>query len=252
MNVKYDITTNQKLITLEKQLIFSWGKTLRNLIPNINNIISLFNKTVKNIISNFIPRETVKFDDRDPPWINKNAKQLILEKKGIYKRCVKANKDSELFVKVECLQNELNSIIEGNKQKYYFGLSNNSVDPKTSTKSHWSTLNGFVNNNKMPCLSPLSHQNKYVTDFEEKVKTFNSFFAEQCSLIKSKSLSLQYRLVAMILLKSGEDIDLRAKVIQETKNSVCYSKLAEPTGGFVLQKKALKDYFKSYVKIFVW
>ena len=34
----------------------------------------------------------------------------------------------------------------------------------------------------------------------------------------------------MILLKFGEDIDLRAKVIQETKNSVCYSKLAEPTG----------------------
>ena len=36
----------------------------------------------------------------------------FLEKKGMYKRYVKANKDSELFVKVECLQNELNSIIE--------------------------------------------------------------------------------------------------------------------------------------------
>ena len=32
----------------------------------------------------------------------------------------------------------------------------------------------------------------------------------------------------MILLKFGEDIDLRAKVIQETKNSVSYSKLVEP------------------------
>ena len=49
-------------------------------------------------------------------------------------------------------------------------------------------------------------------------------------MIKGKSLSRQYRLVAMILLKFGEDIDLRAKVIQETKNSVSYSKLVEPKG----------------------
>ena len=55
--------------------LFPWEKTLRNL--NIKDIIFLFNKTVKNIISNYIPRETVTFDDRDAPWINKNAKQLI-------------------------------------------------------------------------------------------------------------------------------------------------------------------------------
>ena len=29
---------------------------------------------VKNIVSNYIPHETVTFDDRDPPWINKKAK----------------------------------------------------------------------------------------------------------------------------------------------------------------------------------
>ena len=32
----------------------------------------------------------------------------FLEEKGMYKRYVKAKKDSELFAKVECLQNELN------------------------------------------------------------------------------------------------------------------------------------------------
>ena len=46
----------------------------------------LFNKTIKNIISNYIPHETVTFDDRDPPWINKNVKQLILEKNEMYKK----------------------------------------------------------------------------------------------------------------------------------------------------------------------
>ena len=36
-------------------------------------MIFFSNKAVKNIISNYIPHETVTFDDRDPPWVNKNA-----------------------------------------------------------------------------------------------------------------------------------------------------------------------------------
>ena len=49
--------------------LFPWKKPLRYL--NINDMIFLFNKTIKHIISNYIPHETVTFNDRDPPWINK-------------------------------------------------------------------------------------------------------------------------------------------------------------------------------------
>ena len=74
MNVKNSIMTKQMLITLEKYLIYSPGKkTLGNL--NTKDMIFLFNKTIKNIISNYIPHKTVTFDDRDPPWINKDVKQ---------------------------------------------------------------------------------------------------------------------------------------------------------------------------------
>ena len=61
------------------------------------------------------------------------------------------------------------------------------VDPMTSTKSYWSTLKMFLNNKKIPCIPPLRHQNKYVTDFKEKAEIFNSFFAEQCSLMNNSS-----------------------------------------------------------------
>ena len=57
----------------------------------------------------------------------------------------------------------------------------------TSTKSYWSTLKMFLNNKKIPCIPPLKHQNKYVTDFKEKAEIFNSFFVEQCSLMKNSS-----------------------------------------------------------------
>ena len=31
----------------------------------------MFNKTIKNIMSNYIPHETIIYDDRDPPSINR-------------------------------------------------------------------------------------------------------------------------------------------------------------------------------------
>ena len=67
----------------------------------------------------------------------------------------------------KCLQNELNSITENNKQKYYPRLLNKLIDPMTSSKVYWSNLKMFLDNKKNPCILPLSHQNKYVTDLRE-------------------------------------------------------------------------------------
>ena len=44
---------------------FSWEKSFRNL--NINEMVSLFNRTIKNILSNYIPYKTIICDDKDPP-----------------------------------------------------------------------------------------------------------------------------------------------------------------------------------------
>ena len=37
-------------------------------------------KHILNIIQNFIPHETIICDDRDPPWINKELKKLMVGK----------------------------------------------------------------------------------------------------------------------------------------------------------------------------
>ena len=39
------------------------------------------NRTIINILSNFIPQEFVVCDDKDPPWFNKKIRTLIQEKK---------------------------------------------------------------------------------------------------------------------------------------------------------------------------
>ena len=34
----------------------------------------------------------------------------------------------------------------------------------------------------MPSIPPIFHENRFVTNFKEKVELFNSFFAKQCSI----------------------------------------------------------------------
>ena len=60
---------------------FNWKRAFSNV--NINERVSFFNKTILIIVSNFIPRETVICDNRDPPCINTRIKNLINDKKLI-------------------------------------------------------------------------------------------------------------------------------------------------------------------------
>ena len=46
----------------------------------VNEKVNLLNKTIKNIIRNYIPHETITCDDRDPNCINKDFKELIHDK----------------------------------------------------------------------------------------------------------------------------------------------------------------------------
>ena len=45
----------------------------------------------------------------------------------------------------------------------------------------------FFNNKKIPCIPPLIHNNQFVVDFKEKNEFFNTFFANQCTLIETRS-----------------------------------------------------------------
>ena len=59
---------------------------------------------------------------------------------------------------------------------------------RQSSKTYWSILKSLLNNKKVPCILPLFHQNRYVTDFKKKTELFlNCFFAEQCYIINNSS-----------------------------------------------------------------
>ena len=99
-----------------------------------------------------------------------------------------SNKSMFLFEKLKALQYQLNIYIEESKEKYYTKLPSRLADPLTSPKTYWSILKTFLNNKKIPCIPPLFHENKFITDFKEKAELFNHFFVNQCSLLSNNSV----------------------------------------------------------------
>ena len=93
-----------------------------------------------------------------------------------------------LLEKFKALQYQFHISIEESKEKYYTKLSSRLADPLTSPKTYWSILKTFLNNKKIPCIPPLFHENKFVTDFKEKAELFNHFFVNQCSLLSNNSV----------------------------------------------------------------
>ena len=103
-------------------------------------MVFLFNRTIKNILSNYILHEIVIFDDRDSPWINNRIKELINEKNDTFQCYLHSSKGPELFNEVEYLQKELKFLIEANKEKYYSHISEKIMNPLTSAKTCWLIL----------------------------------------------------------------------------------------------------------------
>ena len=51
----------------------------------VNEIIYLFNKPVRTVLSSYIPREVITCNKSDLPFINNRVKQLIQVKSKLYK-----------------------------------------------------------------------------------------------------------------------------------------------------------------------
>ena len=49
-------------------------------------------------------------------------------------------------------------------------------------------MKSLLTGKKVACIPPIFHNNEFITDFREKTELFNSFFANQCSLITNTSV----------------------------------------------------------------
>ena len=87
---------------------FPWEKCFAN--SDVNEKVHLFIKTIKNIVFNCIPHETIICNDRDPSLLNKNIKNLINDKNRAYTSSRQNVNNSSTFQNFQFLQSRLNSL----------------------------------------------------------------------------------------------------------------------------------------------
>ena len=126
---------------------FKLQRTFSNL--NINERVSFFNKTTLNIVSNFVPHDTIIYDDRDLPWINTQIKNVISNKKILYKNIFVAAKMQKCLKKWHHFKIRL-LIPQMIQETYYTRISNKLNGSRVSPKPYWSILKMLLNNKKTP------------------------------------------------------------------------------------------------------
>ena len=65
----------------------NWETLFNNKI--VNKQVSIFNETIMDIFSNFVPNKQVTFDDSNPPWVNNFVKDKVKWKHKIYQTYIK-------------------------------------------------------------------------------------------------------------------------------------------------------------------
>ena len=96
----------------------------KSLFTSVKKKVNIFHNVILNILSNFIPHETLICDKKDPPWFNKKTKGIIQEKDNVFK--IYCNNSSNIDLK-NCLRNlqvHLNCSIECGKEKFYNKIAN--------------------------------------------------------------------------------------------------------------------------------
>ena len=137
---------------LIRQLIhgFNWERALSNL--NVDELVTVFNRTMLNIMKNFIPHETIVCDDKDLPWFNKRIKSLIQEGTLLLETFQKTRKNIEITACLNNLNDHLPLLINTAKQNYYSKIVEKLQNTQRSSKAYWSLLKIFLNNKKIPII----------------------------------------------------------------------------------------------------
>ena len=150
---------------------FNWETAFSK--TNVSEKVSIFNKSVINVLKNFIQHETILYDDKDPPWFSPRIKSLLQARNKVFKSYRNNKSNIQLLNKLNFLQELLNGWLTESKFIYYERMANKLNNLQRNSKPYWSLLKCFLNNKKIPLIPPLFHDNKFVTNFLEKAELFN-------------------------------------------------------------------------------
>ena len=128
-----------------------------------------------NIFRNFIPHETIKCSNRDPPWLNKEIKNALRHKNRLYKKCISGGLKQEDDNNLRETSNFVSNLITDAKSSYFTNLGKRLNDPLSGPKTYWSILKRVTIKVKIPTVPPLLVNDIFVTS-RKKLEFLILFF----------------------------------------------------------------------------
>ena len=126
--------------------LVNWERLFSN--KDINTQVSIFNETILNVFSNYVPNKYITIDDKDPVWMNETIKLKIKAKDNMYKKYIQNGRFESDFVLLETLITELNELVSTTKALYYENIGKKLNDPLLQAKTYWSILKNILQRQK--------------------------------------------------------------------------------------------------------
>ena len=121
---------------------------------------------------------------------------------------------------IETLQNLIYETLESCKSKYYENISKKLCSKAIAPKYYWSLLKTMLNDKKVPCIPPIFHDNKFVTDFSKKADLFNSFFLQSSAQLLKITVFSPHQLFPLPI-STWQTLNSRRMILKESSvNSI--------------------------------
>ena len=158
----------------------NWYDLFFNL--NVSEMTLVFTDVFLDIMAKHISNRIITCNEKDAPWITPQVKTAIKRNSRVYRKWVKRWRSLHDKDNVRKVQNDTNKLINQAKSSYYANLGSKLSDSNVGQKEFWTAYKKVVNKKQNTNIPPISNNGVYVTNFKEKAKLFNDFFANQCTI----------------------------------------------------------------------
>ena len=119
-----------------------------------------------------------------------------------------------LATKLKTLQYLIHETLESCKSKYYENISKRLCSKAIASKYYWSLIKAMLNDKRVPCIPPIFHDNKFITDFSKKADLFNSFLQNSAQLLKI-TVFFPHQLIPLPT-STWQTLNLRRMILKES------------------------------------
>jgi len=153
---------------------------LGDIFQDIDDAVAYFKSLFMDTCKSFIPTKSVTIRPRDEPWMTNDVRKMLRKRGRAYKKWknkptnVNLEHYNETCISAEAAKHQA-------KEVYYTRLSNQLLNPATSTKQFWRLTKELYGTKIKSGVPPLIKDGIVHSTAESKCKLFNEHFAKRPS-----------------------------------------------------------------------